>query len=125
MSNGKILIDELYQAETDNVDETKYMKLSVRIRFEDVGFYTALAERFGTSRVKILRDMFDDMSHDMFSNLSKEDRAVISERADQETTALLKKAGFEVSSSGVAGNILEDQTWRSFDGALNQLGSKK
>ena len=95
-------------------EETQQTSLSVKVNVCTSAMLSVLADQFRQSRYAFGGEILDDFILDLFLSLPEDRQAAIAEKADALTTELLTKQGVTVQSSGPAGNIQGDQTWRMF-----------
>lgn len=95
-------------------EEAERTSLSVKVNVSTSAMLGVLADQFGQSRYAFGGEILDDFIRDLFLSLPEDRQVAIAEKADALTTELLTKQGVTVESSGPAGYIQGDQTWRMF-----------
>jgi len=123
---GRNIVEELYISEQQQCEqEVQNVKITVSMRAEDAGFFTALAERFDTTRLNILEPAFKELAEEMFINLEHKDRLIVAKNADREATELYKKQGVNVETVGSEGTLTEIQSWRNYADMCFRLSSEE
>lgn len=113
---AKGMIDELFRAEADaHYEEAQQTQISVKVSVPTAAMLTVLSELFSQSRFAFSGEVLEDFSADLFFNLPEDKRADIADKADKITTEMLAKQGITIESSGPAGHIQGDQTWRMWN----------
>lgn len=119
---AKGMVDELFRAEAEaNYEEAQQTQISVKVGVPTAAMLTVLSELFSQSRFAFSGEVLEDFSADLFFNLPEDKRAEIAEKADKITTEMLTKQGITIESSGPAGHIQGDQTWRSVNASKGIL----
>lgn len=110
------LIKHFYEVETMvDREESLYSKVTLQGRIEDIAMLNAISERFDTTRFELSKTILRNAVLEMFSHLSDADKSALSEKADQEITAHMKKAGFTSFFEYGAAGTFDDQSgyWRN------------
>lgn len=97
--------------------ESMTMKISTAANISDVTMIDAIAAKFGTTRTSIVSDILHNAVSEMYAALTLEDKTVLSEVADLETTRILTKNGVTMEYVGMGipkGEVSnQDHTWRT------------
>ena len=109
----KKAVSDMYQFESeDSLQEAKTKMLSIAVDADHASMLRAISERFGESLSSFAGQFLEDFTKEVFFHLTDEDKLLLAEKADKETSEYLSKRGIKVTGIDHAGEYEGSRHWQ-------------